>query len=167
MAKKTAANQLSDIVKRIDASLTDATNRKQMRALAIEAIKLIQKRTRLGYGVKQNFGKREVLDELSPKYFNQRKRMQLSSRTTPRKSNLTRTGHMLFSMGIIEEKKGEIVIGPTGSNEDGISNLSVAEYQEGQGRTFNRISLNEFNQLRRLYRKNFGDLLKKRKLLKS
>jgi len=145
----------------------DAKSRSVYKFLADELIKIIVKRTRLGYGVDQNLGQRSKLKALSPRYVTARKKyLDVDSTSRPGKSNLTLTGQMLRSMKIIKQDARSVTIGPTGLRREGDSNLDIAQYQEDMGRVFNRISVNEFNQIRRIYRKTFGDLLKKNKLLK-
>lgn len=61
---------------------------------------MVVKRTRLGSGSDGPGGNKTKLNPLSPAYIAQRKRMkeELSPLTTPSRSNLTRTGHMLDSV---------------------------------------------------------------------
>lgn len=147
---------------------TDASSRNVYKTLAEELIKIIVKRTRLGYGVKTNLGQRSKLKALSPRYIKARRDyLDIDSSTRPAKSNLTLTGQMLRSIKVIRVDGKSAVIGPSGRRSDGYSNLNIAEFNEKTGRIFNRISINEFNQIRRIYRKTFGDLLKKNKLLKK
>lgn len=166
MASK-AVNQLNKFFKKIDSVILDAKKKPLMEALAKEAITLVVKRTRLGYGVSRNLGTRSSLKRLSETYVKYRRSFRdLSATTRAGKSNLTLTGDMLNSMKITRLKDGSVSIGPTGTNRRGELNSQIAVYNAQRGRTFNRLSLNEFNQLRRFYRKSFGDLLKKRKLLR-
>ena len=60
-----------------------------------EAVKLIKKRTRLGYGVKDHGDKKFKLDKLSDSYQKYRKSNKPKGPSTPKKSNLTYTGDML------------------------------------------------------------------------
>lgn len=167
MAKNNPINDLKKFLKKIEKTLDEAKKKPVMQSLAEEAVRLIVKRTRLGYGVTRNLGTRSNLKRLKASYIKQRKSFKsLSTSTRPGKSNLTLTGDMLSSVKVISIKDGKVSIGPTGNNRYGESNQNIAEWNADRGRTFNRLSLNEFNQLRRFYRKNFGDLLKKQKLLK-
>lgn len=167
MARRNPLNDIKKYFGRIDKTIKEAKNKNIMKAMAKQAIVLVVKRTRLGYGVDRNMAKRSRLKALSPSYTKFRKDFRsLSSTTRPKKSNLTLTGDMLKSMDIISLKDGKVIIGPTGFNRYGESNQDIASYNAKRGRTFNRLSINEYNQLRRFYRKTFGDLLKKRKLLK-
>jgi hypothetical protein len=70
-------------------------------------------------------------------------------------------------MAITKSKDGQIIIGPTGNrNDTDATNEDIARWNSERGRKFNRISQLEFNQLLRFYRKTFGDLLKKRDLIR-
>lgn len=145
----------------------DARSKSVYKFLADELIKIIVKRTRLGYGVDNTLGTRSKLKALSPRYIKARKDyLDIDSTTRPSKSNLTLTGQMLRSMAIIKQDSSSVTIGPTGKRTDGNTNQEIAEFNRKRGRIFNNISINEFNQIRRIYRKTFGDLLKKNKLIR-
>jgi len=159
--------QIDKITDKIQALLKDAKGPKVSRPLVEEAINLIVKRTRLGYGVKREFGTKEKLRRLSPKYIVTRsKSRRLDSTTSARKSNLTFTGQMLRSVQVIQAKDGKIVIGPKGYRDDGKQNEKIAGYQVDQGRAFMNVSKLEFQQLLRFYRLQFTDLRRKLGLIK-
>ena len=159
--------QINNVFKKLGGVLAQAKNRQQMKSIAEFSINLIVKRTRLGYGVRENLGQRSPLRRLSAPYIKARRGFGgLAESTTPGKSNLTRTGQLLSSMQIISTRPGLTVIGPRGLRRDGKRNEKIAEYQADQGRMFNKLSLNEYNQILRYYRKTFGDLLRKRRLLR-
>lgn len=154
--------QIDAVTKRIQKLFDQAKSKNVIEPVANEAIKIIVRRTRLGYGVKKAFGERERLKKLSPKYIVQRSRSRrLSSTTSARKSNLTFTGQMLESVQVIKSQDGKIVIGPRGYRSDGKQNQKIAQYQVDQGRTFMNISRLEFQQILRFYRLRFTDLRKK------
>ncbi len=159
---------LKTITDKIKKTVAQAVKRTELTTVARFTIDLIVKRTRLGYGVDKQFGVKSRLKPLSRNYVKYRERYPgLSPTTTPKRSNLSLTGQMLNSMDIIRASDGKITFGPTGSRTGSfLTNLKVAEYQENQGRVFNRISALEFNQVLRFYRKQFGDLLKKRDLIR-
>lgn len=164
MSKATTA--LKKIVSRLSKTLDQAVSQKEMRALGEFTLDLIVKRTLLGYGVKENFGVKAKLKPLSTRYKAFRRTYSgLSGKTTATKSNLTLTGEMLDSM-VIKGIKGKAVIQPSGRVLGRPSNLTIAQHQEEQGRIFNRVSRLEFQQLLRFYRKTFGDLLDKQRLLR-
>jgi hypothetical protein len=155
--------------KLIEKTIKDGIDKKLLEPIAEEAIKIIVRRTRLGYGVSKHFGTKAKLKALSSKYVDIRSRFKNLDRSTtrPKKSNLTLTGQMLNSMAITKSKDGQIIIGPTGNrNDTDATNEDIARWNSERGRKFNRISQLEFNQLLRFYRKTFGDLLKKRDLIR-
>lgn len=166
-----ASNQIDKIMKRLSSAVKEAVDRKSMADVGKFTVDLIVKRTRLGYGVSKNFSEKQKLAALSKKYILTRRDFpRLSPTTTPRKSNLTRTGQMLESLKFKYTGPGAISIEPTGTRDDGRTNAQIAQYnaEGGKGRPkriFNRISRLEFNQAVRFYRKTFGDLLRRRNLI--
>jgi hypothetical protein len=101
----------------------------------------IQKRTRLGKGVNDS-GELKTLNKLSDKYVNQRKKLQLDSRTTPKKSNLTRTGQMLDAIQGI--RNGSLfTFSFKESRDDGEKNSDVAKWAREKGRRFFDLSKSE------------------------
>lgn len=161
---------LKKIMTNMKRAIDDGISRKAIMPTGLFIVSLIQKRTRLGYGVSQNGGDKKRLKGLTEGYIAQRARDKskgrLSSFTSPGRSNLTRTGQLLDSLRAEYTGSGSIRISPSGLRFDGrLSNLRVAQYQEDQGRVFNRVSKLEFNQAVRFYRRTFGDLLKKRRVI--
>jgi len=159
---------LTAIFKRIQDATKQAVAREQMRRLGQFTVDIVVKRTRLGYGVSAGFGEKSALKKLSEKYIQKRKRFKgLSNTTTPSRSNLTFTGQMLRSVQVIEAVDGRVRFGPTGNRDGGgPTNAEVASYQEAQGRPFNRVSELEYQQVLREFKREFGDLLNKKGLLK-
>lgn len=160
-------NDLTKRMKQISDELVKPSNIRKLSELGELAVSLIVKRTRLGYGVSKNGGKRFRLAALSDGYVKQRKKGGLAKYTRPKKSNLTRTGQMLESVKILKLSRGVITVGPQGTRSDRKRNDDIAIWNaKRKGRSFIFLSDNEFNQLRRAYRKMFGDLLKKKRLLR-
>lgn len=153
---------------RLQAAYKEAASPAVQMPIAEFALSLIVKRTRLGYGVRNNFGEKERLPQHSKRYIQVRKDSpHLSETTSPTKSNLTFTGELLESVRVIKARDGKIVISPDGVRSDGrLTNLKLARILESKNRVFNRISELEYQQILRFYRKTFGDLLSKRKLLR-
>jgi hypothetical protein len=152
---------IDEFVKRLNTAIESANGQKQMRAIGDFMIEKVRVRTRLGYGVDQHLAEKSKLKPLSKKYIEHRKVFNsLSSMTTPRKSNLTRTGSMLDSLKIKSMSKTAIRIGPTGSDMFGVSNSSKAFWQEKMGRIFLRLSFQEVKQIRIFWLRNFKMLLK-------
>ncbi len=164
----TAQNDLKNFTGKIQALLKDAAKQEALRPMAEQAIAIIQKRTRLGYGVPagtNGTAERFKLPELSAGYVKRRKRdRKLSELTTPSRSNLTFTGQLLDSLAIVKLEAGTVVIGPTGTRKGGGSNAAVAQFVADSGRPFLALSRPEAEQLRRFYRNKFGDLQKNRRL---
>lgn len=162
---------LKNIISRIEKATAEAVTPQQLKVTGEYVVGLIVKRTRLGYGVRTQFGNKTPLKMLSKSYKLFRKTFdRLSATTTSSKSNLTLTGQMLDSVKIIRAQNGKVVFGPTGKRKSGLpgaglTNAQVAAFQEKQGRTFNRISDLEYNQTLRFYRRQFGDLLRKKRLI--
>jgi hypothetical protein len=143
-----------------------ALSKAELRALGLHSIYLIVKRTRLGYGVKESGGQRYRLPKLSEPYVTARRRFKnLDEYTSARKSNLSRTGQMLKSMRILNSAGGSVTIGPDGGRTDSKnSNDQIAVFQLGQGRSFNKLSRLEFEQLIRFFRNRFADMARNERL---
>lgn len=164
---KSLAIQFKAITDRLKRAVaTDAIQPGPMKALGEFTANLIVKRTRVGYGVDRNQGEKQRLKALSNRYIEHRKQSSLSSTTNAKKSNLTFTGQMLESVKVIRASNGKILIGPTGTRRDGQTNTEIALVNANRGRAFNNVSRLEFNQILRFYRKTFGDLARKKRLIR-
>lgn len=169
-----ATNDMTEIIKKLQKTVNQAVSKAAMQAVGKFAVDTIVKRTRLGYGVDEQFGPRSRLLALSDRYVERRRGLDLDPTTRPNRSNLTNTGQMLRSMGFKVLAPGKLIIEPTGVRDDGLKNIDVAEwnaepykYKTGYvkpARIFNRISDNEYFQILRFYRRNFTDLLKRVRL---
>lgn len=161
--KSRIKNDLKGLFAKVRRAIGPAQNKLVLKLLSAEAISIIVKRTRLGYGVKKEGGERFKLSSIpwSEKYKLIRKTAPLDETTSPKKSNLTFTGQMLRSVKVIKMTGNTIVIGPTGSRDDGLTNSEVAADNAKRGRTFMALSGNEHKQLTRLARRSFTDLLKR------
>lgn len=153
-----ARNDLERFISRLEKTVKDAASAPQCKALGEEAIRLIVKRTRLGYGVTTQ-GIKQPLKKLSPGYIKFRKKQNLSEFTTPSRSNLTFTGQLLDSMRVMFVSQGRVVVGPKGLRNSKLTNEKLAEYVAKAGRPFNNLSEQEESQLVRYYRRLFGDLV--------
>lgn len=148
-------------VKRLNSTIEKVNGPAEMRAIGEFMIEKIRIRTQLGNAVMENLTEKSKLKPLSKKYIEQRKVfMNLSTMTTPKRSNLTRTGSMLDSLKIKSMSKTAIRIGPTGSDRFGVSNSSKAFWQEKMGRIFLRLSFQEVKQIRIFWLRTFKLLLK-------
>jgi len=126
-----------------------------------EAADLIRKRTRLGYGVSEQGGKKtrlKKLDDGNPKkpYTKRRRQLELSGNTTPAKSNLTQSGAMLDDLEATKTSKGKAEIDfKTEESKD------KAKWNTDKGRPFNNLSKSEYNQLKEIIQKKIEKILKK------
>lgn len=119
----------------------------------------IEKRTRLGKGVDEG-GSLFKLPALSDKYVDRRKKSQLSSDTTPKRSNLTFTGRLLSS--IIGIRKGTLFTFTFNDNRpDGVSNNDLSRWQAEKGRRFFDLSASERVGLSRKISKVIKESIKK------
>ena len=121
----------------------------------------IRRRTRAGYGTDTNGGNKSRLAALTDEYKKARRRMPLSTETSPNKSNLTQTGSMLDSLEFVRVGKFEGIVVPTGSDEKGVSNADKALYVTDQGRPFMFLSKAETKRLEDTLRKRLNDIIKK------
>ena len=134
-----------------------------MKGIANFGARLVQKRTRLGYG--SNNGSKQKLAGLSTKYKNQRKKDKktgrLSPKTTPGRSNLTRTGQMLDSIKskVTGYGKAEIYI-DGGRTDSDLTNNKVREYVEENGRPFFNFTAQEEKQITRTISKRLKTFIR-------
>ena len=165
-----SARQFANIIKKLEKTVEETISKAALKDVGVFARDLVVKRTRLGYGVQKDLASKKRLAKLSPRYVKRRKMFdELSENTSPSRSNLTLTGQMLDSI-TVKVSKGSFEIKPTGKRRDGKRNADIAQYNEDGGRgrpkrIFLRISKLEFNQIVRFYRKTFGDLLRKKKVI--
>lgn len=158
-----ATNDLKSILNKLSKTVQESVNRIAMQKVGDFAALLIVKRTRLGYGVEDNFNEKKKLAGLSLNYIKTRKKNGVDGTTSPKKSNLTKSGQMLRSVKAKYKSKGVVIIAPSGVRSDGNTNEEIAQYnaERSPSRVFNRVSALEFQQILRYYRKTFGDLIKK------
>ena len=100
---------IEDEIKKLAKSITNLGSQSVLDPLGEELVDRIKKRTRLGKGVKDNFGPSHALPKLQDKTKANRRRLKKQGKltgpkATPAKSGLNRTGQMLDSM---THKSGE------------------------------------------------------------
>lgn len=102
----TIGKDLSKLIKKV-------VNKNNISKLAEELKEDIVKRTRLGSGVKGNGESKQKLAPTaeSTKKSKRRRRGELSSLTSPTKSNLTDTGQMLDSVAVTQVDNNSFTIG--------------------------------------------------------
>ena len=158
---------MGDIEAIVTKQLKKAVTASLDKQLAQDTANIVKKRTQLGFGVDSN-GRQFKLPALSESYRAQRKGdiafftdsrgnvipyepatpPRLSKKTTPAKSNLTKTGEMLESL-TGEVKDNKIFIDVKGLRKDGsgMTNKEVSDFVEAQGRTFLDLTSAERKQL--------------------
>lgn len=155
-------NAMAAYIGKIQQVVDEAANNKDvLKALGSEAILLIVKRTRLGYGVADNLGVKERLQAMRPhsesyQMWRKKNRGKLSPMTTPTRQNLTMSGAMLNNMTMRVGQKSVFI---------STQYADRAAYQEDAGRIFNRLSELEVKQLRLFFFRKFKDLLKSNKVV--
>lgn len=164
------ALKFEDVSKAIQAAVKEVLGKNSFNEIVKELGETVRIRTQLGYGVAKTEAPRQRLKPLSESYKEQRKgkayyfqrggktiRVEtpkgskpsdLSSKTSPSKSNLTYTSQMLDSVEGKATGFGSGTIKTTGTRRDGVRNEKIAEYVTEQGRPFLNLSNTEINQLK-------------------
>lgn len=146
--------------------VVEVKSRRIQDALGIFVVDLIRKRTRLGYGINKNGGDKVRFPQLSDRYVDYRKknRRELDPTTSAKKSNVTFSGQMLRSLGYrIKGGNSGILIQVSGTRRDGSKNEDVAlELLNKRDRRFIGLTRSEERQVARLYRQQFGKVIRKR-----
>lgn len=151
-----AENDLRKIIKKIKSTIGSQFGPEALKILGEKAAEIIRRRTRLGYGVRRNFGDRHRLSPLSPRYISERQEhsRELSRFTRPGKSNLTRTGEMLDDLQPIKVRLQSVIIG---FRLDAAQ--EKADFVSGR-RPFIQMSKLEVKQLRRFKENDLAKALK-------
>jgi hypothetical protein len=159
-----AHQNLSSYVKKLITELNKYISHANLKNIGDFASGLIRVRTRLGYGVDSEGGERQRLEPLTPRYILKRKLARKSGKlyeeTSPTKSNLTFTGQMLNSIGVIKIAQNKVVIGPHGYRDDGLSNEEVAN-RVSKKRPFNFLTSKEEDQVSRFAGNDFKSFVKR------
>lgn len=161
----------SDRLKKLARQVEKVIDSGELDFIIEEVPKIIMRRTRLGKGVSLS-GELEKLKPLSPEYIKMRKRLasDLSTLTTPKKSNLTASGQLLSSIQgtrqgtkfvfRFKESRAKTAFG--GSS---VTNSEIVGYQRKQGRRFFDLSKTERQGLERkvggVLRRAIRNLVKK------
>lgn len=132
---------------------------------------MIKLRTRLGDSVKAEGADKVPLKALStkrpksggPSYVEVRERDErmgrLSDQTSPRKSNLTRTGQLLDSEAVKSVSTGKVTVGPTGDRDDGKTNAEISGYVS-KTRPYNHLSRTETKRVNDQVKRDIRALIK-------
>ena len=140
--------------KMMEALVKEATSPKYLKQLGDEAARLIQKRTRLGYGVAEHGGVKGKFEPLTEPYVKQRK-TKATGPTTPKKSNLTLTGSMLDAISSRPNGNGSVEIGFTDAHE------AQKAVWNSKLRPFNHLSKAEIAQLRKKLQDDLGIIIRR------
>jgi hypothetical protein len=133
--------KIKDLQIKLKNLLPETINKAMYEELGATAAVVIKERTRKGQGVATPQGNLEKLKALSPKYIKRRQKMRnLSSETTPSKSNLTKTGDMLDNI------KSKATSSQATVFIAGKKNNDAAKYGE-KDRPFMNLSKSEYNKL--------------------
>ena len=123
------------------------------------AAEQIRKRTQSGYGVGGEGGSKQRLAGLVPSYIRRRQGFgNLSSLTSPKKSNLTLTGEMFERIGYKIKGSGAgatVTVGFHGSHYSGLSAQELANIHHGDKRPFMYFTDQELKRLTGFYRAAF------------
>lgn len=151
-----------DILKAFEQALAKVLSSSNQQKIADELADTMRVRAQLGGSVDKTGAKKKSFKKLSEKYIEQRKSdSNLSSLTSPGKSNITRTGQLIESLRGRGKKAG-FEITPDGSRNDGLTNEEVADFVEKGGRPFLNLSDIELKKLARLIEEQLSDEINKK-----
>ena len=149
-----ATRNLDSFIRSLNTGVKRTFSKKTMRLAAELAILQIVHRTRiLGKGVSRTGGKDRRLKALKPSTIEARRRLkhrgQLHPKTSPGKSNLTRSGRLLDSLVIKELTNTSVTWGPKNNRRRGekITNEQLGELVAQAGRPFNFLSSKDIKKL--------------------
>lgn len=156
-----AKQDINKLARNLRRGIGQSTSKVAMKMLGEEAIKIIVKRTRGGFGVKRTGAPSNRLKKLSPSYIEYRKTQRLDRTTSPGRSNLTFTGQMLRSMRVKSNSDRKVTWGPNRRRrKGGVTNEQVGEYVS-QVRPFNFLSKREITKIAKLLDKILSSNLSK------
>lgn len=142
------------LFKSINKKVDELTNKSGMDEVGEEAVDMVKKRTRLGYGADGR--KKEKLGKLSEGYQKQRKKKKLSKSTSPSKSNLTNTGKMLDDLTHTSQDESTTIEFNTQES------LKKAEWVTKGGRPFMSLTAQEKKRITKFLQEKADTLGKKR-----
>ncbi len=149
-----AKRDIDSFLRSLNKGLNRSFSKKTMRLAAELAIIQIVHRTRIkAKGVSRTGGRERKLKALKPGTIEERRRLRhrglLHSKTSPGKSNLTRSGRLLDSMVIKKVTKRSVTWGPKNNKRRGenLTNEKLAEYVAKAGRPFNFLSSKDIKKI--------------------
>lgn len=187
-----SAFQLDRFLKKVTGVFTENTSPARAREVAVEAIRIIVRRARLGYGA--SGGQRVAFPERRPNYniFRKINKTNLDESTKPTKKNVTFSGQLLRSMSVLairamgysftasigpQGKRNPVLVNAVRGLKEGKPKAGAQFYQKTSlsndqvyGRLlkinpaykFNAMTEPEERQLLRFYRRTFADLIRVR-----
>lgn len=161
--------QIKDLRKKLQKLLDEIDTTETMKEVGEFVADRVRVRTRLGYGVKKDGDERDKLKKLSKPYVERRKALkekgELSQKTNPRKSNLTKTGQMLDSIKTVKAGKGFAEIRPEGPRTDtDQNNEEIAQHVTDAGRPFMKLSKPEKSGVLKVIEKKISKVVRKAKI---
>lgn len=157
-------SSLKNMQRELINAIEGAVNKQMMKTFGEEGVEIIKKRTLRGTGLTDSEeGKAERFPSHKPNTITRRKlhkkKGELSSDTSVRKSNLTKTGQMLQST-VSRASNGSFTI-ELGSRKD--KNKAIALLQDG--RVFIGFTKNEINKLRKKIKEKMSQNLDRVRLI--
>jgi hypothetical protein len=152
-----ATLDLEKIFAKLKKNVKRSFSAREMNKIGNFIVEEIRSRSRAGYGVKTPGGAEKKFKGLNAAYIKQRRRMRLSSFTTPSTSNITRSGRLLAGLRY-KTKDGGARIEPSGTSREGVDNTKIAEYLADQGRPFMNLSKYQMDRLLKFIKKEIINL---------
>lgn len=147
---------------KLESSLQFLTNQTTLSVVAIDLKNLIQRRTRLGFGVEDSGTPKKKLVPLAPSTIKSRQYKKglgkLSELTNPPKSNLTETAAMLDSLKGTA-KKGVITVEPVGDRNKKLAAIHTLGGPNLPARPFLNLAQEDIKQLTARLQDKFSEIL--------
>jgi len=158
--------QLKDLKKKLEGVFGSLTTKKSMKRIGNYLVEDMQKRVRLGYGVREQLGKRESFKSMgktgkghTPRYIAYRKKNKalLDSTTRPGKQNLTFTGQLVRDIRLVKVTKANFTVGHSNKSRKGetLTNRELSGFVQIEGsRPYLNVTNLEYKRLLRFYQNN-------------
>lgn len=161
---------IDNLQKKINEAFEKSVDKKALEDVAKKTADDIRTRTRLGYGVNNTGDLKNKLKPLKNSTVKKRtialKRGELSPFTTPRRSNLTKTGQLLDALSGRAKNKGvEIILKKEKRTDTNVTNSEIVFHQEAHGRPFIHLSKPEITKLNNRIKEILFLELKRKKII--
>lgn len=161
-------DQAEKMAQALNRALAEVRTPERMMKYGKMAADMIKLRTKLGSGVAAAGQEKRKLKPLADSTVEQRERLakkgKLSDMTTPRKSNLTRTGQLLDSMRAHDPDSGTVLVGPSGNRKNekrGLTNELLGAFVTAAGRAFNNLSKIEIKRMNDTLKREIRAVIRK------